>query len=45
MKKMKTLFLSLTLLSTATMSAGNLEKCVDKKNLDTSVAPGADFYQ
>ncbi len=45
MKKMKTLFLSLALLSTATMSAGNLEKSVDKKNLDTSVAPGADFYQ
>lgn len=45
MKKAKTLFLSLALLSTMTMSAGNLEKGVDRSNLDTSVSPGEDFYQ
>lgn len=45
MKKAKTLIFSLALLSTMTMSAGNLDKGVDRSNLDTSVSPGEDFYQ
>ncbi len=47
MKKSKALFFSLALVSvsTMTMNAGNLDKAVDKSNLDLSTSPGEDFYQ
>lgn len=37
--------MSLALVSSMAVSAGNLEKAVDRSNLDTSVAPGENFYQ
>ena len=37
--------MSLALVSSMAVSAGNLEKAVDCSNLDTSVAPGENFYQ
>ena len=37
--------MSLALVSSMAVSAGTLEKAVDRSNLDTSVAPGENFYQ
>ena len=41
----KILFLTLAAIATMTMNAGNLEKGVDRNNLDLSVSPGENFYQ
>jgi putative endopeptidase len=43
--KANILFLTLALATTMTMNAGSLKAGVDKTNLDTSTAPGEDFYQ
>ena len=46
MKKLTLLVSSLALLSSITMTANDKGKIgVDRANLDTSVAPGEDFYQ
>ena len=45
MNKANRLLLSVAMISSLTASAGNLEKAVDRSNLDTSVAPGENFYQ
>ena len=45
MNKANSLLLSLALMSSVAVSAGNLDKAVDRSNLDTSVAPGENFYQ
>ncbi len=41
----KILFLTLAAIATMTVNAGNLEKGVDRNNLDLSVSPGENFYQ
>lgn len=44
--KIKTmLFATAMAVSSMTLSAGNLDKGVDRSNLDTSVRPGDNFYQ
>lgn len=45
MKKSNYFLLTLALLSTMTMNAGNLDRGVDRANLDPSVSPGENFYQ
>ena len=39
------LVLTLAAITTMTVNAGNLEKGVDRQNLDLSVSPGENFYQ
>ena len=41
----KAFLLTLTAIATMTVNAGNLEKGVDRSNLDLSVSPGENFYQ
>jgi len=43
MKKISVLLV--TAIATMTMSAGNLERAVDRSNLDPTTAPGENFYQ
>ena len=45
MKTKRLLMLTLSAISIMTMNAGNLEKGVDRNNLDLSVKPGENFYQ
>ena len=42
MKKITILFMALVAMTSA---AGNLNKAVDRSNLDTSTSPGTNFYQ
>ena len=41
----KSIILSMALMSALMVSAGSLDKGVDRNNLDLTTAPGTDFYQ
>lgn len=41
----KSIILSMTLMSALMVSAGSLDKGVDRNNLDLTTTPGTDFYQ
>ena len=41
----KSIILSMALMSALMVSAGSLDKGVDRNNLDLTTTPGTDFYQ